>query len=63
MKPRNPEFVTEIRVFVRAKDTQAATQFANAINTMIANEVAGNFLKYRVSLTGNSVTVVENLED
>lgn len=62
MKQRNPEHRIDVRVFVRTKDTDAAVEFANKINRLIADEVTGNFLKYRVSLTGNSVEVVENLD-
>lgn len=59
----NPEHRIDVRVFVRAKTTAAATELANKINKLIEDEIGGNFLKYRVSLTGSHVELVENLED
>lgn len=64
MKKRktNPEHCLELRVFFRVKNKDAALQFAKMLGDLIEDEVGGNYLKYRVSLTGKHLEYLENLE-
>lgn len=62
MRRKNHEHLIEIRCYVRAANQEAAARFAQQLNNLIEQEVTGNFLKYRVSLTGNSVRTVEDID-
>ncbi len=57
----NPEFVSNIRVFYRAKDNAAAAEFQAKLRALIEDQVDGNWLEYRVSLTGTGADLPEYL--